>query len=80
MPLSPIDSRNDRMQAKIRDAQMRKIPKILVIGRKEAEGGLVSLRDREDGDLGQIKLDALIAQFQTANAVGRPKRLEKRRA
>lgn len=74
-----IDARNDRMQAKIRDAQMRKIPKILVIGRKEAEGNLVSLRDRDDGDLGQIKLDALIAQFQTANAAGRPKRLDKRR-
>ncbi len=74
-----IDARNDRMQAKIRDAQMRKIPKILVIGRKEAEGNLVSLRDRDEGDLGQIKLDALIAQFQTTNAAGRPKRLDKRR-
>lgn len=73
-----IDTRNERMQAKIRDAQMRKIPKILVIGRKEAEAEVVSLRDREDGDKGQIKLDSLIQSFRSLNIDGRPRRLDRR--
>lgn len=73
-----VDSRNERMQAKIRDAQMRKIPKIAVIGRKEAEGGLVAVRDREGGDKGQMKLDAFLETLREANAAGKPRRLEKR--
>ncbi len=74
-----IDARNERMQAKIRDAQMRKIPKILVLGRKEAEAGLVSLRDREEGDKGKIGLNDLIRDFKLLNEEGRPRRLERRK-
>ena len=47
-----LDERNEKLQAKIRDAQMQKIPYMLVIGGKEAEAGTVSVRHRTKGDLG----------------------------
>jgi threonyl-tRNA synthetase len=47
-----LDDRNEKMQAKIRDAQLQKIPYMLVIGGKEAEAGTVSVRHRSKGDLG----------------------------
>jgi threonyl-tRNA synthetase len=56
-----LDDRNEKLQAKIRDAQMQKIPYMLVIGGKEAEAGTVSVRDRTKGDLGPRPLD----QFTT---------------
>lgn len=46
------DDRNEKLQAKIRDAQMQKIPYMLIIGGKEAEAGTVSVRHRAKGDLG----------------------------
>jgi threonyl-tRNA synthetase len=47
-----LDERNEKLQAKIRDAQLQKIPYMLVIGGKEAEAGTVSVRHRTKGDLG----------------------------
>jgi threonyl-tRNA synthetase len=47
-----LDDRNEKLQAKIRDAQLQKIPYMLVIGGKEAEAGTVSVRHRTKGDLG----------------------------
>ncbi len=47
-----LDDRNEKLQAKIRDAQLQKIPYMLVIGGKEAEAGTVSVRHRSKGDLG----------------------------
>ena len=47
-----LDDRNEKLQAKIRDAQLQKIPYMLVIGGKEAEAGSVSVRHRSKGDLG----------------------------
>ncbi|MGA8037119.1 MAG: threonine--tRNA ligase [Candidatus Acidiferrales bacterium] len=46
------DDRNEKLQAKIRDAQLQKIPYMLIIGGKEAEAGTVSVRHRSKGDLG----------------------------
>jgi threonyl-tRNA synthetase len=46
------DDRNEKLQAKIRDAQLQKIPYMLIIGGKEAEAGTVSVRHRAKGDLG----------------------------
>lgn len=74
-----IDDRNERMQAKIRDAQLRKIPVIAVIGRKEAESGMVSVRDRNGGDKGQMPLADFIQMVKTANALGLPHRLDRRK-
>jgi len=47
-----LDERNEKLPAKIRDAQMQKIPYMLIVGPKEAEAGTVSVRHRSKGDLG----------------------------
>jgi threonyl-tRNA synthetase len=47
-----LDDRNEKLPAKIRDAQMQKIPYMLIVGGKEAEAGTVSVRHRSKGDLG----------------------------
>jgi threonyl-tRNA synthetase len=56
-----VDSRAERMQAKIRDAQLQKIPYMLVAGDKEAEAGAVSVRLRSGEDLKAKALDEFIA-------------------
>jgi threonyl-tRNA synthetase len=59
-----LDDRNEKLQAKIRDAQLQKIPYMLVIGGKEAEAGTVSVRHRAKGDLGARPLEQFIADLQ----------------
>ncbi|MBT3231538.1 MAG: threonine--tRNA ligase [Calditrichaeota bacterium] len=54
-----IDSRNEKIGRKIRDAEKGKIPYMLIIGQREAEDGTVSLRRRGKGDLGVLSLDEL---------------------
>jgi threonyl-tRNA synthetase len=54
-----LDDRNEKLQAKIRDAQLQKIPYMLIIGGKEQEAGTVAVRHRSKGDLGPRAL----AQF-----------------
>ncbi len=56
-----VDERSDRMQAKIRDAQLQKIPFMLVVGDKEAEQGAVAVRRRTGEDLKSKPLDEFIA-------------------
>ncbi len=63
-----LDERNDKLQAKIRDAQMQKIPYMLVVGGKEAEARAVSVRHRSKGDLGARLLDAFVSDLRTENA------------
>jgi len=55
-----LDDRNEKLRAKIRDAQLQKIPYMLVVGGKEAEAGTVSVRHRAKGDLGARPLDDFI--------------------
>ena len=57
------DLRGAKVQAKIRDAQLELVPYMAVIGPKEAESGMVSLRDRIDGDLGAKPIDEVIAKL-----------------
>ena len=52
-----IDSRNEKTGKKIRDAEMKKIPFMLVIGEKEAENGTVSVRKHGEGDLGEMTVE-----------------------
>src|SRR5579859_2567514 len=59
-----LDDRNEKLQAKIRDAQMQKIPYMLIIGGKETEAGTVSVRHRAKGDLGPRPLDQFIADLR----------------
>ncbi len=55
-----LDSRNESLKAKIRDAQLAKVPYMLVIGDREAEAGTVSVRHRHRGDLGVQTLDGFL--------------------
>jgi threonyl-tRNA synthetase len=59
-----LDDRNEKLPAKIRDAQMQKIPYMLVVGAKEAEAGTVSVRHRSKGDLGPKPLAELVTALQ----------------
>lgn len=58
-----LDSRNEKIGYKIREAQMQKIPYMLVVGEKEAEAGTVSLRKRGQGDLGAMQVAQLVADM-----------------
>ncbi|WZO99201.1 threonine--tRNA ligase [Isosphaeraceae bacterium EP7] len=60
-----IDGRPEKIGSKIRDAQLEKIPVMLVVGVKEAEAGLVSYRDRLDGDKGAKPLAEVVAQLKS---------------
>ena len=55
-----VDSRNEKLNFKIREAQLEKIPCMLVVGRREAEQGGVSPRTRAAGDMGFHTLDAAL--------------------
>src|SRR5213596_1350295 len=59
-----LDDRNEKLPAKIRDAQLQKIPYMLVVGAKEAEAGTVSIRHRSKGDLGPKPLAEFIEALQ----------------
>jgi threonyl-tRNA synthetase len=61
---SSIDFRPEKIGAKIRDAQLEKVPVMLVVGGKEAESRTVSYRDRVDGDRGALPLDKAVAQLR----------------
>ena len=52
-----IDSRDEKIGRKIRDAEMKKIPYMLIVGEKEMEEGLVSVRKHGQGDLGSMKVE-----------------------
>lgn len=56
-----LDLRNESLKAKIREAQLAKIPYMLVIGDREAEAGTVSVRHRHRGDTGVQALDGFLA-------------------
>ena len=56
-----VDYRNEKIGRKIRDAQMEKIPYMLVVGDRDMEAGTVSPRHRADGDLGAMSFDAFAA-------------------
>ncbi len=58
------DLRNEKIGFKIREAQMEKIPYMLVLGDKEVEDGVVAVRARKGGDLGVMSVDALLARMR----------------
>ena len=57
-----LDTRNEKMGYKIREAQMMKIPYMLVVGDKEIENNTVAVRSRAGGDLGVMEPDAFLAK------------------
>ena len=52
-----IDNRNEKTGKKIRDAELKKIPYMLIVGEKEAENGTVSVRKHGEGDLGEMSME-----------------------
>ncbi|MGN1418081.1 MAG: threonine--tRNA ligase [Acutalibacteraceae bacterium] len=59
-----VDTRSEKLGYKLREAQLEKIPYILVVGDKEAETGTVSVRKRGFGDQGSMSVDNFIKQIQ----------------
>ncbi|MCH7698952.1 MAG: threonine--tRNA ligase [Chloroflexi bacterium] len=59
-----LDDRGERMQAKIRDAQLQKVPYMLVVGDKEEEAGTVAVRQRSGEDLGALPVFQVIDRLQ----------------
>ena len=59
-----LDNRNEKIGYKIREAQLEKIPYMLVVGDKEVESNSVSVRSREDGDIGIQSLDDFIKNLE----------------
>ncbi len=57
-----LDARNEKMNAKIRDLTLQKVPYVLVMGDKEAEAETVSVRTRGKGDGGSMALSAFVAK------------------
>ena len=58
-----LDDRNEKLGYRIRDAQLRKVPYMLVCGAREAESGTVSLRHRTGDDVGAVPVDRLLADL-----------------
>lgn len=59
-----IDDRSEKMQAKIRDAQMQKVPYMLIIGKREVEANVIAVRQRDEQDLGTTPLSDFISNLK----------------
>jgi len=66
------DERPDKIGAKIRQAQLEKIPYMAVVGAREAESGQIALRSRVAGDLGAMAIAEAIARLKQEEAERRP--------
>ena len=62
-----VDDRSEKVNLKIRDAQMQKVPFMLVVGDREAQNGTVSVRNRKHGDQGVKSLPECIAEIKRLN-------------
>ena len=58
-----LDDRNEKVGYKIREAQMQKVPYMLVVGEKEQSSNKVAVRSREDGDIGVMNIEEFIEKF-----------------
>jgi threonyl-tRNA synthetase len=59
-----VDEHSERMQAKIRDAQLHKVPYMLIVGDRDIEAGAVSVRTRGNEDLGAIPVDQFVERLK----------------
>jgi threonyl-tRNA synthetase len=58
-----LDGRNEKIGFKIREAQLEKVPYMLVLGEKEAETGHVAVRSRKEGDMGSMPMDSFLEKI-----------------
>ncbi len=59
-----VDDRNEKTGYKIREAQLSKVPYMLVVGAREVEENMVAVRSREDGDIGTMKADEFVEKIK----------------
>lgn len=59
-----LDDRQEKIGYKIREAQLQKIPYMLILGEKEVEAGNVGVRSRKDGDIGAMEIEQFIAKVK----------------
>lgn len=59
-----IDSKNEKIGKKIREAQLNKVPYMLILGQKEVENNVISVRSRDKGDLGSISLEDFVENLK----------------
>ena len=59
-----IDDRSEKIGYKIREAQLQKIPYMLIIGEKEVEANAVGVRSRKEGDIGQMQTVDFISKIK----------------
>ena len=59
-----LDDRQEKVGYKIREAQMEKVPYMLIIGDKEIEANAVGVRARKDGDIGQMPINEFVSKIQ----------------
>ncbi|WP_449387377.1 threonine--tRNA ligase [Chryseobacterium lineare] len=64
-----IDDRNEKTGKKIRDAELNKIPFMLVVGENEEKDGTISVRRRGEGDLGVMNLEDFVSYFKKEAAI-----------
>jgi threonyl-tRNA synthetase len=60
-----LDDRNEKLGYRIRDAQLRKVPYMLVVGERESHNGTVSLRHRTGEDLGAVPVDRVLTELSS---------------
>ncbi|HZB76028.1 MAG TPA: His/Gly/Thr/Pro-type tRNA ligase C-terminal domain-containing protein, partial [Solirubrobacteraceae bacterium] len=63
-----LDDRGESIGRKIRDAELAKVPYMLVVGDREAESGGAALRRHREGDLGTLPLDDIVARLEAEAA------------
>ena len=59
-----VDERQEKVGYKIREAQMEKVPYMLIVGDKEIEASAVGVRARKEGDIGQMSVENFISHIQ----------------
>ncbi len=67
-----LDDRNEKIGAKIREAQMKKIPFMLVAGDREEKDATVAVRSRKEGDLGPMSVAAIRDRMVRMNVERQP--------
>ena len=58
-----LDDRDEKLGYRIREAQLRKVPYMLVVGEREAQNGTVSLRHRTGDDVGAVPVDRVVTEL-----------------
>ena len=59
-----LDDRQEKIGYKIREAQLQKIPYMLILGEKEVESGMVGVRSRKEGDIGAMEIEAFVTKVK----------------